>query len=260
MSGQNANIGAIYPSLKDRVVFISGGGSGIGASIVEHFCQQGSKVTFVDVDDAASQKLVETTSAATNNTPRYIRCDLRDIDALQSTIDSVIERDGPILTLINNAARDDRHSIADVTPDFFDEMIAVNLRHHMFAVQGVVPAMAEAGGGTIINMGSVTWMVGQGGMPIYSAAKSAIMGLTRSLARDLGDKNIRVNSILPGWILTERQIEKWLTPEREVELMNNQCLKRRLHPDEIAKMVLFFSADDSGICTNQNYIADGGWV
>lgn len=260
MNAMNGGGAAIYPSLKDRVVLVTGGGSGIGAAIVERFCEQGSRVTFLDVDTDASQKLVERISKTSNYAPRFVACDLRDIDAMQGAIADVIETDGPIRVLINNAARDDRHAIGDVTPDYFDDRIAVNLRHHFFAVQAVSPDMAKAGGGSIVNMGSVTWMIGQGGMPIYSAAKSAIVGLTRSFARDLGPQNIRVNSVLPGWIMTERQVDKWLTEEGEHELMQRQCLKRKLEPDEIAKVVLFFSSDDSGICTNQNYIADGGWV
>lgn len=251
---------ATYPSLKDRVVLVTGGGSGIGASIVERFCEQGSRVSFLDVDEAASHRLVEHIGETSNNAPRFLHCDLRDIEALKKAIGDVIETDGPVRTLVNNAARDDRHSIEEVTPDYFDNAIAVNLRHHFFAVQAVCPGMAAAGGGSIVNMGSVTWMIGQGGMPIYSTAKAAIVGLTRSLARDLGPKKIRVNSVLPGWIMTDRQLDKWMTPEGEEELMNRQCLKRRLQPDEIAKVVLFLAADDSGICTNQNFIADGGWV
>lgn len=251
---------ASYPSLKDRVVLVTGGGSGIGAAIVERFCEQGSRVSFIDLDDEASRQLIERIGQKGGGMPRYLRCDLRDIDALRQAVETVTKADGPVRALVNNAARDDRHAIDEVTPEYFDDRIAVNLRHHFFATQAVYPGMAAAGGGSIINMGSVTWMIGQGGMPIYSASKSAIVGLTRSFARDLGPKNIRVNSVLPGWIMTERQVENWLTPEGEAELMERQCLKRKLGPDEIAKVVLFFAADDSGICTNQNYIADGGWV
>jgi len=251
---------AIYPSLKDRVVFVSGGASGIGASIVEKFCEQGARVSFVDVADDAARRLVEQLSARGLCPPRYLHCDLRDVDALRDAIGQVNDADGPITVLINNAANDDRHTIDEVTPDYFDDRIAVNLRHQFFAAQAVHGPMAAAGGGAIINIGSVTWLIGQGGMPLYSAAKAAVAGLTRSLARDLGPQNIRVNSILPGWILTERQVENWLTPDGERELMERQCLKRRLEPADLARVALFFAADDSGICTNQNYIADGGWV
>lgn len=260
MNSTNGHDIASYPSLENRVVLVTGGGSGIGAAIVERFCEQGARVSFLDVDEGASTQLVDRLAGTSDHTPRFVACDLRDVDAVKRSIADVIAAEGPVRTLVNNAARDDRHAIADVTADYFDERIAVNLRHQFFAVQAVYPAMAEAGGGTIVNMGSVSWLVGQGGMPIYSAAKAAIAGMTRSFARDLGPMNIRVNSVLPGWIMTERQIENWLTPEGEVELMQRQCLKRKLVPDDIAKVVLFFAADDSGACTNQNYIVDGGWV
>ena len=196
--------GAIYPSLRDRVVFITGGASGIGAATVERFCAQGAKVSFVDIEDGQAAAVIGRVSGAGDPPPRYIHCDLRDIAALRSAIGEVIDQDGPIRSLINNAANDERHDLSEVTPEYFDDRIAVNLRHQFFAVQAVHDAMAEAGGGTIVNIGSVTWLVGQGGMPIYSAAKAAIAGLTRSLARDLGPKNIRVNSVLPGWIMTEQ--------------------------------------------------------
>ena len=251
---------ATYPSLRDRVTLITGGGSGIGASIVERFCEQGSEVYFVDNDETSSQDLVERLATYWVNPPNFINCDVRNIDELQSAIQSIVESCGPIRILVNNAARDDRHSIDEVTPDYFDERIAANMRHHFFAAQSVISGMKSAGGGSIINMGSVSWMIGSVNMPIYLVAKSAIVGLTRALARELGPYNIRVNSILPGWIMTDRQKELWLTPEGEAELMQRQCLKRKLEPDEIAKMVLFFSADDSGICTNQNFVADGGWA
>ena len=236
------NSSAVYPSLKDRVVFVTGGGSGIGASVVEEFCRQGAKVSFVDINAEASENLVRRLADAGLAVPRFIECDLKDIEKLQACIRQVIDTDGPIRTLVNNAAHDERHAIDDVTSAYFDDRVAVNLKHQFFAIQAVHQAMGDAGGGTIVNMGSVSWMIGQGGMPIYLACKSAI------------------NSILPGWIMTERQVEKWLTPEGEAELMQRQCLKRKLQPVEIAKMVLFFSADDSGICTNQNFVADGGWV
>ena len=251
---------AVYPSLRDRVVFITGGASGIGAAIVEQFCEQGAKVSFVDIDATASEALADSIADRNLPRPRFIACDLKDITALQNAIGQVITSDGPITALINNAANDQRHTLDEVTPEYFDDRIAVNRRHHFFTTQAVHGPMAEAGGGAIVNIGSVTWLIGQGGMPCYSASKAAIAGLTRSLARDLGPKNIRVNSVLPGWIMTKRQVDNWLTPEGEEELMQRQCLKRHLMPEDLAKVVLFFAADDSGICTNQNYIADGGWV
>jgi D-xylose 1-dehydrogenase len=250
--------GAIYPSLKDRTVLVTGGGSGIGEAIVRQFVGQGSRVGFIDIDVKASKQLL--TSLPTHASVHFEHADLRDIGALRRAIAGVREAFGPITILVNNAARDDRHTIEEVTPEFWDERIAVNLKHQFFSAQAVAPDMIQAGGGSIVNIGSVSWVIGQGNMPCYTTAKSAVQGLTRALARDLGPNNVRVNSILPGWIMTERQQELWLTPEGEAELMQRQCLKRKLMPDELARVVLFFAADDSGACTNQNYIVDGGWV
>lgn len=252
--------GAIYPSLRDRVVLVTGGASGIGESIVEHFCRQGAKVGFLDYNRGAAEALVERIAAAGLPAPAFRGCDLRDIDLMRAAIDEVREALGPIRVLINNAAHDERHAIDEVTPEYWDDRMAVNIRHQFFAAQSVWKGMAEAGGGAIVNLGSVTWMVGQGGMPAYSAAKSAVVGLTRSLARDLGVHGIRVNSVLPGWIMTQRQIEKWLTPEGEEAIMRNQCLKRKLVPADVARVVVFFASDEAAACTNQNYIVDGGWV
>ena len=251
---------ASYPSLEGRVVFITGGGSGIGASIVEHLCAQRARVAFVDIERGASAALVETLAARGYETPTFIPCDLRDISALRAAIAEIRARLGPIRVLINNAAHDERHAIETVTPEYWDDRFAVNLRHQFFAAQAVSPDMAAAGGGSIINLGSVSWLIGQGGMPAYLAAKAAVAGLTRALARDLGPINIRVNCIVPGWIMTERQVRLWLTPEGEQELLRRQCLKRKLVPEDIARVVLFFAADDSGACTNQSYVVDGGWV
>jgi NAD(P)-dependent dehydrogenase (short-subunit alcohol dehydrogenase family) len=251
---------ATYPSLKDRTVFVTGGGSGIGAAIVENFCAQGSKVAFVDIAREASEALVKSIAAKKQPAPLFIPCDITDTVALQRAIAETRQTLGPVRVLVNNAAHDQRHAIDTVTPEYWDDRIAVNLKHQFFAAQAVYKDMAAAGGGSIVNLGSVSWVIGQGGMPCYTTAKSAVAGLTRSLARDFGPLNIRVNCILPGWIMTERQIKMWLTPEGEEELMRRQCLKRKLVPDEIARAVLFFAADDSSACTNQNYIVDGGWV
>jgi NAD(P)-dependent dehydrogenase (short-subunit alcohol dehydrogenase family) len=251
---------ASYPSLKDRVVFITGGGSGIGAAIVEQFCAQGSKVAFVDIAREASEALVKAIAEKGYPKPLFIACDLKDIPALKRAIAEAKQKLGPIRVLVNNAANDQRHPIDSVTPEFWDERMATNLKHQFFAAQAVYKDMAEAGGGSIVNFGSVSWVIGQGGMPAYTTAKSAVGGLTRSLARDFGPFNIRVNCILPGWIMTERQKTMWLTPEGEKELMQRQCLKRELQPDEVARATLFLAADDSSACTNQNYIVDGGWV
>jgi NAD(P)-dependent dehydrogenase (short-subunit alcohol dehydrogenase family) len=251
---------ATYPSLKNRVVFVSGGGSGIGAAIVEHFCQQGAKVGFVDIDVAASEALVEAMAAGGHHRPLFVNCDLKDIPALRVAIGEIRSALGPITVLINNAANDQRHSIDEVTPEYWDDRMAINLKHQFFAAQAIYPDMEAAGGGAIVNIGSVSWMIGQGGMPCYTTAKSAIAGLTHSLARDLGPKNIRVNCVVPGWIMTQRQIDLWLTPEAEADLMERQCLKRKLVPADMAKAVLFFASDDAGAFTNQSYVADGGWV
>jgi NAD(P)-dependent dehydrogenase (short-subunit alcohol dehydrogenase family) len=251
---------ASYPSLEDRVVFVTGGGSGIGASIVEHLCAQRARVTFVDIQREVSEALVARVAARGLPAPSFIACDLRDIAALRAAVAAAEARLGPIRVLVNNAAHDERHAIEAVTPEYWDDRFAVNLRHQFFATQAVVPGMAAAGGGSIINFGSTSWLVGQGGMPAYLSAKAAVAGLTRALARDLGPRNIRVNAVVPGWIMTERQITLWLTPEGEQELMRRQCLKRKLVPEDIARVVCFLAADDSDACTNQSYVVDGGWV
>jgi D-xylose 1-dehydrogenase len=251
---------ASYPSLEGRIVFVTGGGSGIGASIVEHFCAQGSRVAFVDIERAASEALVDTIGRRGHPAPSFLPCDLRDIAALQAAVAEVRSRLGAIRVLINNAANDERHAIEHVTPEYWDDRFAVNLRHQFFAAQAVAPDMAAAGGGAIVNFGSTSWLVGQGGMPAYLSAKAAVAGLTRALARDFGPMNIRVNCIVPGWIMTERQVQRWLTPEGEQELLRRQCLKRKLLPEDVARVALFFAADDSGACTSQSYVVDGGWV
>jgi len=251
---------ASYPSLDGRVAFVTGGGSGIGASIVEHLCAQRARVAFVDIERSASEALVKAIAERGHPAPTFLPCDLRDIGALRTGIGEVRARLGPIRVLINNAANDERHTIERVTPEYWDDRFAVNLRHQFFAAQAVAPEMAAAGGGSIINFGSTSWMVGQGGMPAYLSAKSAVAGLTRALARDFGPINIRVNSIVPGWIMTERQLTLWLTPEGEQELLRRQCLKRKLFPEDVARVVLFFASDDSSACTSQSYIVDGGWV
>jgi D-xylose 1-dehydrogenase len=251
---------AIYPSLRDRSVFITGGGSGIGASLVRHFAAQGGRVAFVDIAVAPSERLVQEVAQLGDPTPLFIECDLRDIEALRRAIQGAADAHGPITVLVNNAAHDERHAFDTVTPEYWDDRMAVNLRHQFFAAQAVHPMMKAAGGGSIINFGSVSWMIGQGGMPGYTTAKSAVMGLTRGLARDFGPDNIRVNSIAPGWIMTERQVSLWLDEAGERELMKRQCLKRKLYPDDMARIALFLAADDSSAMTNQTYVCDGGWV
>jgi len=251
---------ATYPSLKDKAVFVSGGGSGIGASIVENFCAQGSKVAFVDIAKEESEELVKDLASRKLPAPLFIHCDITDTAALQRAISDAKAKVGPFRVLVNNAAHDQRHAIDEVTPKYWDERIAVNLKHQFFAAQAVYKDMAAAGGGSIVNFGSISWMKKQGNMPVYTTSKSAVQGLTCALARDLGPMNIRVNTVVPGWIMTERQLKLWLTPEAEEDLMKGQCIKRKLVPDDIARMVLFLASDDSGGCSGQHYLVDGGWV
>jgi NAD(P)-dependent dehydrogenase (short-subunit alcohol dehydrogenase family) len=246
---------ATYSSLTGRTVFVSGGGSGIGGTLVARFAGQGCRVAFCDIDDEAAQSLVAALAPAP---VRYHRCDVRDIAGLRATLAAVAAECGPITVLVNNAARDDRHRLEDVTPEYWDERIAVNLRHHFFAAQAVAPAMADAGGGSIINMGSVSWMRATPGMAAYATAKAAIHGLTRTLARELGARNVRVNSLVPGAILTERQKKLWLTPELDRQFLDGQCLKFRLTGDDVARAALFLASDEARGITGISLIVDAG--
>lgn len=251
---------ALYPTLKDRVVFITGGGSGIGESVVEHFCAQGARVSFVDIAEDASQALAQRIRERGHAPPRFIPCDLKDIDALRETVEHVRRADGPIKVLVNNAGNDDRHRIENVTVEYWDERIQTNLRHQFFAAQAVRPQMRESGGGSIVNFGSISWMQGEADCIAYVTAKSAVNGLTRGLARELGPENIRVNCVVPGWVMTKRQLDLWVTPEGEKQIDDRQCLRGRLCPPDIARMVLWLASDDSRMCTSQNFIVDAGWV
>jgi NAD(P)-dependent dehydrogenase (short-subunit alcohol dehydrogenase family) len=246
---------ASYPSLSGKIAFVSGGGSGIGAVIVAHLAQAGCRVAFCDVDQAQSSALV---SRLAPMPVRFHACDVRDIAALRATLATVESEWGGIGVLVNNAARDDRHAIHDVTPEIWDERQAVNLRHHFFAAQSVAPGMAKLGGGSIINMGSVSWMRATPGMVAYTTAKAAISGLTRVLARELGVHNIRVNSIVPGAILTERQIRLWRTPELDRQFIDGQCLKFRLTESDVARAVVFLASDEARAITGHDMIVDGG--
>jgi NAD(P)-dependent dehydrogenase (short-subunit alcohol dehydrogenase family) len=250
---------AIYSDLADKTVLVTGGGSGIGEAIVRRFAEQKCKVGFIDIKEAESTALAREL-AANGARVQFEQADITHIDALVAAIDRIRGAFGPIDILVNNAAHDERHPTESVTPDYWDDRIAVNLKHQFFAAQAVLPDMKAKNGGAIINFGSTSWMAGQGGMAAYTSAKSAVLGLTRSLARDFGPNNIRVNAIAPGWIMTQRQIEKWLTPEGEEELMRRQCLKRKLVPDEIARFTVFLASDEASACTNQQYVVDGGWV
>ncbi len=250
---------ATYPSLKNKVVLITGGGGGIGAQLTRRFAEQGSRVAFLDIADEPSKKLAAELTEAGRSVV-YKHTDLRDIGQLREAITAVRREVGPVEILLNNAAHDQRHATPEVTPEYFDERIAVNLKHQFFAAQAVLPDMQAAQKGVIINFGSLSWMVGQGGMAVYTAAKSAVLGLTRSLARDYGPDNIRVLSVAPGWIMTDRQLELWMTPENDKLRMQSQCLKRALVPDDVARATLFFASDEAGAMTNQSYLVDGGWV
>ncbi|HEV3106054.1 MAG TPA: SDR family oxidoreductase [Trinickia sp.] len=250
---------ARYPSLADRAVFITGGATGIGASFVEPFAAQGARVAFCDIDASAGEALADALGDARHR-PLFLACDLTDIDALRSAVADAQSALGPIAVLVNNAANDARHAIADVTPESFDAGIAVNLRHQFFAAQAVAEDMKRAGGGSIINLGSISWMRKTGGMPVYVTAKAAIAGLTRGLARDLGPFGIRVNTLVPGWVMTEKQKRLWLDEAGRRALKEGQCLDGELLPEDIARMALFLAADDSRMITGQDFIVDGGWV
>ena len=248
---------AIYPSLAGKRVIVSGGGSGIGEGIVEGFAAQGAAVAFVDVQAGQSEALVDRLSHA-EIAPLFIRCDITDVADYGAKIEKIIGRLGGCDVLINNAANDDRHKIADVTPAYWDERMAVNLKHQFFAAKAVIPAMTAAGGGSIVNLGSISWHLGLEDLTLYQTAKAAIEGLTRSLARELGRANIRVNTIIPGNVQTPRQ-EKWYTPEGEAEIVAAQCLTGRIQPADIAAMALFLASDDARYCTAHNYWVDAGW-
>ena len=250
---------ATYPSLIDRTVLITGGATGIGASLVEQFAGQGAKVGFIDIDTEAGT-LLATGLAGARNAPLFVPADLTDTAAMLSAIDSVRRQLGPIVVLINNAANDRRHSIAETTPESWDAGIAVNLKHQFFAAQAVVADMKQAGGGSIVNFGSVSWMLKMGGMPVYTTAKAAVTGLTRSLARDLGPSNIRVNTLVPGWVMTDKQIRLWLDDAGRAAIARGQCINRPLMAEHIARMALFLAADDSALCTAQDFVVDAGWT
>jgi NAD(P)-dependent dehydrogenase (short-subunit alcohol dehydrogenase family) len=251
---------ATYPSLKGKTVFVTGGATGIGAAIVEHFCAQHAKVAFLDIAEADAHKLVHAIAERGHEAPLFQRCDLRDIEELRAAIAGAAKRLGPIAVLVNNAANDDRHTTEQVSVEYWENRMAINLRHQFFAAQAVRAQMREAGGGSIVNLGSIIWLMGNGDCPVYVAAKAGVTGLTRALAREFGPENIRVNCVMPGWVMTERQKKLWLTPEGERRIDERQCLKDRLQPSDIARMVLFLAADDSRMCTSQNFIVDAGWV
>ena len=250
---------AVYPSLKGAVVFITGGASGIGAEIVRAFGDQGSRVGFIDIDTEQGGALADELEGRGDEI-HFESCDLRDIEALKRAFAALEAALGPATVLVNNAARDDRHDWQQVTPDYYDERIATNLRHMFFAIQAVAPGMIAAGKGSIINFGSNSWWQATGGMPVYTSAKAAVHGMTRSFARDLGPHRIRVNTVVPGWVMTERQKTLWVTPEALERHRNRQCLPDLIEPVYLARMVLFLASDDAAMCTANNYMVEAGSI
>jgi D-xylose 1-dehydrogenase len=251
---------ARYPSLQNALVLITGGASGIGAALVEQFALQAARVAFLDIAEQSATKLIDKVALVAVHRPTFLKCDLADIAELRSAIKGIETKSGAVRVLVNNAASDDRHKMSEVTPEYWDERMNVNLRHHFFAIQAVAPGMTQAGGGSIINMSSIAWMIPSTGLPAYVTAKAGIVGLTRTLSRELGGANIRVNCVSPGAIMTERQRRLWVTPDYLAEIMQRQSLKRELLPEDVARLVLFLASDDSSSITGQNFVIDGGWV
>lgn len=250
---------AVYSDLVGQSVLVTGGGTGIGAAIVTGFARQRARVSFIDLQIEPSLAL-QAELQAQGLTAHYVFGDVTHTEQLRAAIAQVRQAQGPVQVLINNAAHDDRHATEEVTPEYFDNRIAVNLKHSFFASQAVLADMKAQGGGVIVNFSSISWMTGSGGMAVYTAAKSAMLGLSRSLARDYGTFNIRVNSVAPGWVRTHRQAQKWITPEGEARMLQAQCLKRWLVPEDIARFVVFLSSEEAAACTGQHYVIDGGWT
>jgi len=250
---------ARYPSLVDRAVLITGGATGIGATLVEQFVAQGARVGFIDIDAASGEALAARLKDA-RHAPAFVAADLTDTAALDRAIDALRARTGPFMALLSNAANDKRHQIDETTPESWDAGIAVNLKHQFFAAKNVAADMKAARSGSIVNFGSISWKLKQGGMPVYTTSKAAVQGLTRSLARDLGPFNIRVNTLVPGWVMTEKQVRLWLDEKGKEDIARGQCINQPLLPEHIARMALFLAADDSAMCTGQDFIVDGGWA
>ena len=246
---------AVYPSLANKTVIVTGGGSGIGADIVAGFVRQKARVFFLDVAEDSSRVLVDQLGGAA----QFRKCDLTDLNALKATLAEIETRGGPATVLVNNAANDDRHKVEEVTPAYWENRMSVNLRHFFFSSQAVIAGMRRARGGSIINLGSVSWHLGLPEIPLYETAKAAIEGMTRALARDLGESNIRVNCVIPGAVRTPRQMALWHTPEEEAKILAQQCLKARVEPIDVTAMVLFLASDDARLCTGHNYWVDGGY-
>jgi D-xylose 1-dehydrogenase len=251
---------ARYPSLNDRCVFVSGGATGIGATLVEAFVAQGARVGFVDVDVEHGQALAQRLAATASTPPLFVAADVTDIAALEAAIDAVAARFGPVLALMNNAANDQRHTIEDTTPHAWDARVAVNLKHQYFAARKAAAGMTAAGGGSIVNFGSMSWKAKQSGLSVYATCKAAVQGLTRSMARELGPHRIRVNTLVPGWVMTDKQLRLWVDDAGRAEIARNQCLPDPIEPQHVASMALFLAADDSAMCTAQDFVVDAGWT
>ncbi|MCW5257367.1 SDR family oxidoreductase [Verminephrobacter aporrectodeae subsp. tuberculatae] len=251
---------AHFPSLENRTVFVTGGGSGIGAAIVSAFASQGARVAFVDIARESGERLAQQLADAGHPRPWWRVCDVRDVVALQTAIGDAALALGDFAVLVNNVANDDRHTLETVTPAYYDERMAINERPAFFAIQAVVPGMRRLGAGAVINLGSTGWQAKGAGFPCYAIAKSSVNGLTRGLAKTLGRDRIRINTVSPGWVMTERQIRLWLDAEGEREIERNQCLPDRLQPHDIARMVLFLASDDAAMCTAQEFKVDAGWA
>ena len=250
---------ASYPSLVDRTVFITGGADGIGAALVEQFARQGSKVAFVDINvEAAHATIRRCLEVGVAHAPLFHEVDLVDIAALRAACAAAVDELGGVTVLVNNAANDDRHDWRDMTPEYFDNRINTNLRHYVFAIQALAPQMIDAGIGSIVNIGSSSYMMQEDMFPGYAIAKSAVEGITRTMARTFGPHGVRVNTVVPGWVPTQRQLAKWWSPEAEQATMDDQAIKRRITPGEFAQMVLFLAADDGAACTAQQFLVDGG--
>lgn len=247
---------ATYPSLDGRAVIVTGGATGLGAEFVRQFHAQGARVGFVDIDVAAGEALADELGASVG----FISCDVRDVSALEASIDALVAELGPVTVLVNNAAHDLRHTIEDLDEPHWDDRMAVNLRHQFFASRRLAPVMKAAGGGSIVNLGSISAHIDLPDLVGYITAKAAVEGMTRAMARELGPDRIRVNCVIPGWIMTERQLRDVVTPESEAHIARNQCLTDRLYPPDVARLVLWLAAEDSAMCTAQKWVVDGGWI
>ncbi|GAB5377918.1 MAG: SDR family oxidoreductase [Acuticoccus sp.] len=251
---------AIHPGLKDKTVLITGGATGIGEAHVRAFHGQGARVAFIDIAEDEGKALAAALAKEPGHAPLFFKADLTDLSALAATLDAIVEEMGDVEVLINNAANDTRHTLAEVTEESFNDNIAVNLRHFVFTSQRLIPGMQRMGRGAIVNFGSITWRAAMHGLPLYAMAKAGIEGLTRALASEFGKDRIRVNCVVPGWVMTERQLRLWVDATAEEKINTNQCLPDRVQPEDLARMAVFLASEDSRMCTAQTFIVDGGWL